>query len=52
MNRRTGTAGSYAVQGRKHFASGGTIDGRRSERDVGSRGRNILRSKAAGGSGG
>ena len=52
MNRRTTTAGASAVQGRRHYSTGGTTDGRRSQRDVGAFGRNILRSRGAGGSGG
>lgn len=34
------------------FRTGTTADGRKSTRDVGAFGRNILRSRAAGGSGG
>lgn len=34
------------------FRTGTTRDGRKSKRDVGTYGRNILRSRAAGGSGG
>ena len=50
---KTQTAGQAAgTIGRRHYSTGGTTDGRRSRSDLGPRGRNKLRRKSMGGSGG